>query len=117
MQILALTFSNGEVSLQEAPSPALAPGCIRVQTLHSAVSPGTEGNKVRAKLESAQSLGYSLCGRVMEVAAFLEAVRTGRPAIPARSQLATTLATLEALESLRTRQPRPVAVEALLDRP
>ncbi len=114
MQILALTFRDGEVSLIEAPPPALGPGCIRVRTLHSAVSPGTEGNKVRtgkqsllgkarsrpdqvrqvmemvrqtglkgtmqkvrAKLEGAQSLGYSLSGRVVEVAPGVEAFRPG----------------------------------------
>ena len=49
------------------------------------------------------------------MAAFLEAVRSGRPAIAPSSQLATTLATLEALESLRTGLPRPVAVASLLD--
>jgi len=105
VQIVALTLADGVVSVLEAPAPALAPGCLRVRTLHSAVSPGTEGNKirtgrrnllekarsrpdqvrqvlelsrqvgwkgtiqkVRAKLEGAQPLGYSLCGRVTEVA-------------------------------------------------
>lgn len=114
MQILALTFSNGEVNLQDAPPPALRPGCVRVQTLHSAVSPGTEGNKVRtgrqsllgkarsrpdqvrqvletarqiglqgtirkvrAKLEGAESLGYSLSGRVVEVAPDVRALQVG----------------------------------------
>jgi len=114
LQILALTFSNGEVRLQEAPSPVLAPGCLRVKTLHSAVSPGTEGNKVRtgrqsllgkararpdqvrqvlemarqtgltgalrkvrAKLEGAEPLGYSLCGQVVEVAPDVTAFQPG----------------------------------------
>jgi len=114
VRILALSYRNGEVSLLEAPPPAMAPGCIRVRTLHSAVSPGTEGNKirtgrqsllgkarsrpdqvrqvldmvrqtglkstlqkVRAKLEGAQSLGYSLCGQVIETAPDVKAFRPG----------------------------------------
>lgn len=114
MQILALTFSDGKVALVHAPSPMLAPGCVRVRTLHSAVSPGTEGSKVRtgqqsllgkarsrpdqvrqvldmvrqtglqatiqkvrAKLEGAQALGYSLCGRVTEVAGDVTALQPG----------------------------------------
>ena len=55
-------------------------------------------------------------GQDQEVAAFLAAVRNGKPAIAPASQLATTLATFEALESLRTRQPRPIDVAGLLDR-
>jgi predicted dehydrogenase/threonine dehydrogenase-like Zn-dependent dehydrogenase len=114
LRILALTFSDGAVSVQETPSPVLTPGCIRVATLHSAVSPGTEGNKirtgrqsllgkarsrpdqvrqvldmarqigvkgtlrkVRAKLEGAESLGYSLSGRVIEVAPDVTAFQVG----------------------------------------
>ena len=104
MRILALKLRDGSVSLVEAPAPLLAPGQVRVRTLWSAVSPGTEGNKVvtgrksllgkararpeqakqvlemarsvgvkgtwqkvRSKLDGAQALGYSLCGRVTEV--------------------------------------------------
>ena len=103
MRILALTLKDGSVTIQPAPSPSLPPGFIRVKTLYSAVSPGTEGNKirtgrknliekaksrpdqvrqvvdmarqvglkgtiqkVRAKLDGAQPLGYSLCGVVVE---------------------------------------------------
>ena len=54
-------------------------------------------------------------GQDQEVAAFLAAVRSGEPAIAVTSQLATTLATFEALESLRTGLPRPVDLAALLD--
>lgn len=46
MKILALKFTDGSVSLVDAPAPLLAPGCVRVRTLCSAVSPGTEGNKI-----------------------------------------------------------------------
>lgn len=46
MKILALRFNDGSVSLIDAPAPALLPGSIRVRTLWSAVSPGTEGNKI-----------------------------------------------------------------------
>jgi len=114
LRILTLTFSNGEVSVQEAPTPILTSGCVRVRTLHSCISPGTEGNKVRTgrqsllgkarsrpdqvrqvldmvrqsglkgtfqkvrtKLEGAQSLGYSLCGRVVEVAPDVKGFQTG----------------------------------------
>ena len=33
-------------ALIDAPPPLLGPGCVRVRTLCSAVSPGTEGNKI-----------------------------------------------------------------------
>ncbi|RKZ19820.1 hypothetical protein DRQ50_01340 [bacterium] len=46
MKILALKFSDGSVTLVDTPAPLLAPGCVRVRTLCSAVSPGTEGNKI-----------------------------------------------------------------------
>lgn len=46
MKILAQTMKDGAVSLVEAPSPLLAPGFVRVRTLYSAISPGTEGNKI-----------------------------------------------------------------------
>jgi hypothetical protein len=53
-------------------------------------------------------------GQDEEVAAFLAAVRSGKPAFAVRGQLATTLATFEALESLRTGAPRPVDLDTLL---
>jgi len=46
LKILALTLNDGAVTMMETPAPALAPGCVRVRTLFSAVSPGTEGNKI-----------------------------------------------------------------------
>jgi len=46
LRILALKLGDGSVTILEAPAPALGPGCVRVRTLFSAVSPGTEGNKV-----------------------------------------------------------------------
>lgn len=46
MRILALKLGDGSVSILDTPSPALGPGGVRVRTLWSAVSPGTEGNKV-----------------------------------------------------------------------
>lgn len=104
MKILGQRLSNGSVEVIEAPSPALVDLSIRVTTLFSAVSSGTEGGKVaagrmsllekarsrpdqvrqvleatrslgltatirkiRTRLEGAQPLGYSLCGRVAEV--------------------------------------------------
>ncbi len=103
MKILGQKLSDGSVAVFDAPDPVLAPGFIRVATLFSAVSAGTEGGKVmagrmslagkararpaqvaqvlemagalglkatymkvRSRLEGAQPLGYSLCGRVME---------------------------------------------------
>ncbi len=114
MKILALRLADGSVELLEAPPPALPPGCVRVQTLHSAISPGTEGGKVaagkqsllgkararpeqaravidmarslglretlrkvRAKLQGAQPLGYSLAGVVVEVAPDVAGLRAG----------------------------------------
>jgi predicted dehydrogenase/threonine dehydrogenase-like Zn-dependent dehydrogenase len=46
LKILAQTLKNGDVIVLEAPAPDLAPGCVRVRTLHSAISPGTEGTKI-----------------------------------------------------------------------
>jgi len=46
LKILALTLNDGAVTMMETPAPAIAPGCVRVRTLFSAVSPGTEGNKI-----------------------------------------------------------------------
>jgi polar amino acid transport system substrate-binding protein len=46
LKILALKLKDGSVSLVEAPPPVMAPGYVRVQTLYSAVSPGTEGTKI-----------------------------------------------------------------------
>ncbi|HPF34741.1 MAG TPA: bi-domain-containing oxidoreductase [Candidatus Krumholzibacteria bacterium] len=46
MRILALRLNDGSVQVMEAPAPMLEPGMVRVRTLHSAVSPGTEGNKI-----------------------------------------------------------------------
>lgn len=114
LRILALRLKDGTVTLMEAPPPALAPGFVRVRTLHSAVSPGTEGgkivagqksllgkarsrpdqvrqvvdlaramgiqaaiSKVRAKLEGAQPLGYSLSGVVSEVGEGVTHVKAG----------------------------------------
>lgn len=113
MQILTIRLQDGSVSVQEAPAPLLVPGCVRVRTHYSAVSPGTEGGKVvagkksllgkararpeqvravidmartvgirdtlrkvRAKLEGASPMGYSLAGEVIEVG---EGVTTYRP--------------------------------------
>jgi threonine dehydrogenase-like Zn-dependent dehydrogenase len=113
VQILTSRLQDGSVTVQEAPAPLLAPGCVRVRTHYSAVSPGTEGGKVvagkksllgkararpeqvravidmartvgirdtlrkvRAKLEGASPMGYSLAGEVIEVG---EGVTTYRP--------------------------------------
>ncbi len=46
MKILAQTMKDGSVRVLEAPSPLLAPGFVRVRTMYSAISPGTEGNKI-----------------------------------------------------------------------
>ncbi|MHB8078578.1 MAG: bi-domain-containing oxidoreductase [Candidatus Krumholzibacteriia bacterium] len=46
MKILAQTMKDGSVRILEAPSPLLVPGFVRVRTLFSAISPGTEGNKI-----------------------------------------------------------------------
>jgi len=69
VKILAQTLKDGSVRLVEAPAPLLGSGCIRVRTLVSAISAGTEGTKIttgrksllgkaRAKPEQAkQALG------------------------------------------------------------
>lgn len=46
MRILALRMNDGRVQVMDAPPPVLDAGMVRVRTLHSAVSPGTEGNKI-----------------------------------------------------------------------
>ena len=46
MKILAQTMKDGSVRIVEAPSPLIAPGFVRVRTVCSAISPGTEGNKI-----------------------------------------------------------------------
>lgn len=106
LRILGQKLSDGSVAVYDAPDPVLAPGFIRVATLFSAVSAGTEGGKViagrmsligkarakpaqaaqvlgmartlglkatymkvKSRLEGAQPLGYSLCGRVLETSA------------------------------------------------
>ena len=52
-------------------------------------------------------------GQAEEVAAFLAAVRSGEPAIPALSQVATTLATIAGVESLASGQPVKIDAAAL----
>ena len=65
MKILGQKLSDGSVKVFEAPDPALPEGCIRVQTLYSAISAGTEGGKVitgkksligKAKAKPAQAM-------------------------------------------------------------
>ncbi len=46
MKILAQTLKDGSVRVLDAPAPLLAPGCVRVRTVVSAVSAGTEGSKI-----------------------------------------------------------------------
>jgi polar amino acid transport system substrate-binding protein len=46
LKILAQTMKDGSVRILEAPSPLIAPGFVRVRPLYSAISPGTEGNKI-----------------------------------------------------------------------
>lgn len=114
MKILGQRLSDGSVQVFEAPSPASGPLLLRVATLYSAVSPGTEGGKiaagrqsllakarsrpeavrqvldtaralglratarkVRARLEGATPLGYSLCGRVIEAGALVRGFSEG----------------------------------------
>jgi len=114
LKILGQKLSDGSVTVVEAPDPITADGFVRVKTLYSAISAGTEGGKVvtgkmsllgkakakpdqvmqvigmakslgikatylkvKSKLEGAQPLGYSLCGRVTEVAGNVEHVKVG----------------------------------------
>jgi predicted dehydrogenase/threonine dehydrogenase-like Zn-dependent dehydrogenase len=114
LKILGQKLKDGSVNVIEAPDPMLPEGFIRVRTLYSAISPGTEGGKVitgkksligkarakpqqamqalemvkslglkntilkvRAKLEGAQPLGYSLCGEVIETGNRVECFQPG----------------------------------------
>ncbi len=47
MRILGQRLDDGSVRVMETPDPVLQPGLVRVGTAFSAVSPGTEGGKVR----------------------------------------------------------------------
>jgi len=114
LKILGQKLSDGSVTVFDAPDPIMAEGFVRVRTLYSAISTGTEGGKVitgrmsllgkakakpaqamqvvgmakslgvkatylkvKSKLEGAQPLGYSLCGRVTEIAGAVEHLKTG----------------------------------------
>lgn len=114
MKILGQRLRDGSVEIFEAPSPSLPAGWVRVRTLFSAISPGTEGGKiiagrmsllekarsrpeqvrqvidtfrsmglrdtvqkVRARLEGAQPLGYSLCGMVLETGGHVDGLEPG----------------------------------------
>lgn len=46
MRILSMRMNDGSVHVADAPSPVLEAGMVRVRTIHSALSPGTEGNKI-----------------------------------------------------------------------
>lgn len=46
MKILGQTMKDGAVRVFETPEPMIAPGFVRVLTHYSAISPGTEGNKI-----------------------------------------------------------------------
>lgn len=46
MKILGQKLKDGSVTIFEVPNPVLPPGFVRVRTLFSAISPGTEGGKV-----------------------------------------------------------------------
>ena len=114
MKILGQKLSDGSVTVVEAPDPIIADGFVRVKTLYSAISAGTEGGKVitgkmsligkvrakpaqamqvigmakslgvkatylkvKSKLEGAQPLGYSLCGRVIEISGDVNDIKVG----------------------------------------
>ncbi len=114
MKILGQKLSDGSVQVFEAPDPIITDGFVRVVTLYSAISAGTEGGKVitgkmsllgkarskpaqvmqvvgmakslglkatylkvKSKLEGAQPLGYSLCGRVTEISGDVDHVKVG----------------------------------------
>ncbi len=48
MKVVGQTLKDGAVRILDAPPPVLPPGFVRVRTLYSAISPGTEGGKVVA---------------------------------------------------------------------
>lgn len=73
MRILALRFQDGSVTILDTPPPALVPGCVRVHTRHSAVSPGTEGTKI---ITGQKSLLGKAKARPDQVRQVLEMVRS-----------------------------------------
>jgi len=114
LKILGQKLSDGSVTVVEAPDPIITDGFVRVKTLYSAISAGTEGGKVitgkmsligkvrakpaqamqvigmakslgvkatylkvKSKLEGAQPLGYSLCGRVIETSGDVNDIKVG----------------------------------------
>jgi len=48
LRILGQRLSDGSVEIVEAPDPGMLQGSIGVDTLFPAVSPGTEGGKIRS---------------------------------------------------------------------
>lgn len=91
MRILGQTLSDGNVRILDAPDPNMGPGQVRVSTLFSAVSPGTEGGKVK----------------------------TGKQSLLAKARLKPEralpgLATFAMEESLETGGPRTVDLDAFL---
>ena len=70
VQHLEIVVSNGRAHLAEFQPEALAPAHLRVRTLYSAVSAGTELGVVAASRKGCDDRrpGYQLCGTVLEVA-------------------------------------------------
>ncbi|MBP1993779.1 zinc-dependent alcohol dehydrogenase [Paenibacillus eucommiae] len=67
MLVRRLMTVDGKVVLAEAPEAELPAGFVRVRTLFSAVSPGTELAAIRERAEQPAALGYSASGIIVEL--------------------------------------------------
>ncbi|MBO2944324.1 zinc-binding alcohol dehydrogenase [Paenibacillus sp. F411] len=63
----AVATQHGKVSLAEVERPALPAGHVRIQTVYSAISPGTEMTFIRRASEKQIVIGYSAAGIVTEL--------------------------------------------------
>lgn len=77
MKILAQTLKDGSVRLLETPPPLLAEGCVRVRTLFSAISPGTEGNKIATGRKSLLGKARAKPEQVKQVLAMVGQIGLG----------------------------------------
>lgn len=78
MMMKAVVTYGGEVHLHEMASPLLLPKSVRVKTLYSAISPGTELNLISIPtITNPFPLGYSAVGIVEEVGEEVSEIKPG----------------------------------------
>ena len=73
----ALQAQNGTPVVIEIETPALFPTAVRVDTIYTAVSPGTERLLIESSVDGARQLGYSAVGIVREVGERVTSVKVG----------------------------------------